>query len=72
LAGLDVAPMTPRMNRSMAYDHFGEFLRRLVEQRSAREVAHYAGVNHSTITRILKGSDPHLSTAKAVIDRYAR
>lgn len=60
---------TPRQ-QVWAYDHFAEFVRKLLVSRSAAQVAFRAGVDKSTIVRIANGRPPLLATAKAIIDSY--
>ena len=59
------------IDRAWAYDNFPAFVRTLLRTRSAAQVAYHAGVDKSTILRAAHGRDPHLATAKAVVDRYA-
>jgi hypothetical protein len=62
--------MTPR-ERLAAYEDFPRFLRRLLASRSTRQVALRTGLDHATVARLARGHrDPHLATAKAVIDAY--
>jgi len=58
-------------DRAWCYDHFAEFVGSLLATRSASQVAFQSGLDKATILRAAKGRDPHLRTARAVIDRYA-